>query len=262
MKKVTFTLLFFSLIIVSKPLFGQIDVNITDLENDETVSFGDIFETYDLDKELPTIVITWSGKWCFPCISLINRYLDCDMSMMNLITINVDNEENRDEVLNEGYHDEWRKALNFHANIGEDEKGFDNVFNVSSAPLILYLVDGNISDALVSYSVYPYRMIQTGRIDDINFVWDSAKDLNSLAWAYYQNEDDESKLEEAKEWVIRSIELNKNYSNTDTYAALLFKTGDYTKSLKVAKEAIEIAKENDEDYSTTTDLINSVIEKL
>ena len=74
--------------------------------------------------------------------------------------------------------------------------------------------------------------------------------------------DDKSKLEEAKEWVIRSIELDKNYSNTDTYAALLFKTGVYTKSLKVAKDAIEIAKENDEDYSTTTDLINAVIEKL
>ncbi|GEO22932.1 hypothetical protein [Cyclobacterium qasimii] len=260
--KVTLPLVFFLLILSSSLSFGQIDVDITHIKSGETISFSDIYDTYDLDKELPTMIITWSGEWCYPCISLINRYTDCDLSMMNLITINVDNEENREDVLDEGHHLDWDKALNFHANINEDGKGFDNVFNVTSAPLVLYLVDGMISDAVVSYSLYPYRLIQTERINDINFVWNSSRDLNSLAWSHYKNEDDENELAEAIEWVTRSIDLDQTYSNTDTYAALLFKTGEYTKSLKVAKEAIEIAKENDDDYSTTTDLINSVIEKL
>jgi DNA-binding ferritin-like protein len=39
----------------------------------------------------------------------------------------------------------------------------------------------------------------------------------------------------------------------------LFKTGKYTEALKKAKEAIEMAKENDD---STTELINEIIEKL
>jgi tetratricopeptide (TPR) repeat protein len=96
----------------------------------------------------------------------------------------------------------------------------------------------------------------------VKFIWNSFDDLNSLAWKYYRTENSMEKLEEAKKWVVRSIELNKNYNNIDTYAALLFKTGKYTEALKKAKEAIEMAKENDENYDSTTELINEIIEKL
>tara|TARA_R110002051_G_scaffold320609_3_gene406264 strand:+ start:49 stop:924 length:876 start_codon:yes stop_codon:yes gene_type:complete len=262
MKKAISVFVFFLFFITINQSYSQIDVNVTDIKSEETFSFSNVYDNYDLDKSLPTMVITWSGKWCYPCINLINRYMDCDLSMLNLITINVDAEENLVDILDEGHHQNWDKAINLHANLGEDEKGFDNVFNVTSAPLVLYLVDGMISDAVVSYSLYPYRLLQTDRIKDINFIWDSSRDLNSLAWGIYSNEDDVEKLELAKEWVLRSMKLEKTYSNTDTYAALLYKTGDYTQSLKLAKQAIEIAKENDQDYSSTTELINKVIEKL
>ena len=105
-------------------------------------------------------------------------------------------------------------------------------------------------------------MFKRGRVDDVKFIWNSSDDLNSLAWNYYKTESSIEKLEEAKKWVVRSIELKKNYNNIDTYAALLFKTGKYTEALKKAKEAIEIAKENDKDYDSTTELINKIIEKL
>ncbi|PZX46856.1 TlpA family protein disulfide reductase [Algoriphagus chordae] len=249
-------------IMVSNPTFSQIDVNITDIETDETIPFSRIYETYKLDKELPTLVITWSAKWCSPCMQLIERYNKCDLSMLNVITVNVDTEEYLDEVLDDGYHQDWDNTYNFHGNIGEDEKGFDNVFNVKSAPLILYLDNGKINDATVSYSVYPYKLLQAGRINDIEFIWDSAEDLNSLAWSYYNTENDPARLNEAIKWVKRSIDLRENYSNTDTYAALLFKTGEYTNALKAAKQAIEIAKSKGQDYESTTDLINKIIEKL
>ena len=111
-----------SLILTNITYSQQIDVNITDLKNNKTVSFNEIYSEYDIDKEIPTLVITWSGQWCFPCIRLINRYNECDLSMVNIITINVDNENNLQGVLEKGYHLEWDKSLNFHANIGEDKK--------------------------------------------------------------------------------------------------------------------------------------------
>jgi tetratricopeptide (TPR) repeat protein len=259
--KIILLLAVFTLMYSNKS-FSQIDVNITDIKTDRTIAFSEIHDTYKLNKDVPTLVITWSGEWCYPCINLINRYNNCDLSMLNVITINIDSEEDLEGALENGYHLNWKNTLNFHANIGEDETGFDNVFNVSSAPLILYLNKGAVSDAVVTYSLYPYRLLEVGRINGVKFIWNSAEDLNSLAWSTYLREDDPGRLKEAMTWIDRSISLNQNYNNTDTYAALLFKTGEYTKALKTAKEAIELAKENGEDYDTTTDLINKIIEKL
>ena len=246
----------------SNKSFSQIDVELIDIKNKKTISFYDIYDTYKLKKETPTLVITWSGKWCGPCLKLIDRYNNCDLSLLNIITVNIDEEKSIEEVLKEGFHLKWNKTSNFLANLGKDKKGFNNIFNISSAPMLLYLDNGKISDAVINYSLFPYKLIESGILTDVKFIWNSSEDLNSLAWSYYENQTDTVKLESAKKWALRSIELDKNYHNTDTYAALLFKTGDYTKALKTAKEAIEIAKAKSVDYDSTTTLINKIIEKL
>lgn len=181
---------------------------------------------------------------------------------MNLITINVDEDSVRDEVMDKGYHLNWENALNFHANLGKDKKGFNNIFNVTTAPLVIIIEDGKISHAVGDYALYPHKLLLGELINDYKFIWNNSEELNNLAWYYYNYVDDPAGLQIALECVKRSMELDKNYNNTDTYAALLFKTGENTKALKVAKEAIEIAKANDEDYETTTDLINEIIEEL
>lgn len=261
MKKLLITIVSSAFFLFSLNLFSQIDVTITDLKTKKNVQLSDVFDEYNLDKSKPTVLITWSGKWCAPCIRLIRRYNNCDPSMINLITVNVDSESSREEVLDEGYHKEWNNALNFNGNV-EKSNGFGRIFKVSSAPLVLIFEDGKMKDALGSYNIYPYRLIKANRIRDIKFLWNSSEDLNSIAWDYYQESDDKEELEEAKKWVIRSIELNENYSNLDTYAALLFKTGNYKDALKKAKKAIEVAKETKKDYGDTTDLINKIIEKM
>jgi len=92
--------------------------------------------------------------------------------------------------------------------------------------------------------------------------WNNFNLLNSLAWDVYENENDKEKLAKAIEWVKRSLELNKNYYNTDTYAALLYKTGKYKKALSVAEEAVKIAKKDSDDFSTTTKLIENIYLKM
>lgn len=92
--------------------------------------------------------------------------------------------------------------------------------------------------------------------------WDNSMTLNSLAWDVYENESDKEKLINAVKWVKRSIELDKNYYNSDTYAALLYKMGNYKEALVIAQEAIEIAKKTDIDFSVTTKLIKDINIKL
>ncbi|WP_420400406.1 hypothetical protein [Flagellimonas sp.] len=256
------TVLLLGFLLSFLPAKSQLIANLKELRQDKTVSFDQVISTYNLNQDNPTVFITWSGKWCMPCVQLIDLYNQCDSSMINLVTINVDTDENRPGVLEKGYDQKWNNAINLRGNLGPNDNGFGNVFNVSLAPLVIYVKNGNIEEILTGYYQYPYRLISSGKINNVNLIWNSYTDLNSLAWTYYKDKTDPSQLEKALRWVNRSMELDKNYYNTDTYASLLFKTGEYTKALKAAKEAIEIAKANDIKHVATTELINQIIEKL
>jgi len=97
---------------------------------------------------------------------------------------------------------------------------------------------------------------------NIDKIWNSSSKLNSMAWNAYKTKNDISTLLKAIKIVERSTELEKNYYNVDTHAALLYKTGRYTEALKRAKEAIDIAKNEGLAYSTTTELIEKIIDKM
>lgn len=92
--------------------------------------------------------------------------------------------------------------------------------------------------------------------------WNDSTQLNNLAWNVYENETDIKALNKAIKWVKRSIELDKSYYNTDTHAALLYKTGKYKQALALAQDAISIAKEEGDDYSSTTKLVAMILQKM
>jgi len=89
-------------------------------------------------------------------------------------------------------------------------------------------------------------------------IWNDYDGLNTFAWNYYERYEDKVKLEKAVECVKRSIEINSNYANNDTYACLLYKLGKYEKALTQADKAIELAKQKNLDYKETADLIEKI----
>ena len=76
------------------------------------------------------------------------------------------------------------------------------------------------------------------------------------------NEVDEFILNKSLECVVRSIELNSNYNNNDTYAALLYKTEQYVESLVVAERAVQIAKKDERNCDETLSLIEKIKDQL
>lgn len=262
MKRFTHLISVILTLLVVQVSSGQFKTDLKPLRQDETIRFDQIHEKYQLKKELPTVVITWSGKWCMPCIQLIEFYNLCDPNMINLITVNVDTQESLEATLEKGYDQKWNNAVNFYGNLGNSNNGFNNVFNMSLAPLVIYIEDEKITDIMTGYYHYPYTLITTGKIPDEKLVWNSWNDLNSLAWGFYKSDSSSTDLENAKYLILRSIELDRNYYNLDTYASILFKTGEYTQALKTAKAAIEIAQASEIKHDNTTELINKIIEKL
>lgn len=89
----------------------------------------------------------------------------------------------------------------------------------------------------------------------INNSWDA---LNMHAWNMYEGTDDKELIEMAASWAKRSMEIEENFYNTDTYAALQYKLGNYDEAQKYANIAIQHAKKNNEKYDGTLELIEMI----
>lgn len=82
--------------------------------------------------------------------------------------------------------------------------------------------------------------------------------LNSAAWGYYETKTEPSDIKKALGWAKRSVKLDENYFNTDTYAHLLKKAGKKKEALKWAKRAVELGKASNQDVTATEELIRSI----
>lgn len=92
----------------------------------------------------------------------------------------------------------------------------------------------------------------------------NASALNGMAWDFYENVSDKNQLKAAVAMSKRACELDNSYANLDTYAALLYKTGNYNEAETMALKSIEKAKAAnmaEEDYKDTKALLNKIQDK-
>lgn len=87
-------------------------------------------------------------------------------------------------------------------------------------------------------------------------------EMNSIAWTYYEQEDNSKRLEAALSWVERSISIDKNWYNTDTRAHLLYKLGRYKQALVAAEESAKIGTDGGNDVSGTEALVEKIKEAM
>jgi thiol-disulfide isomerase/thioredoxin len=93
------------------------------------------------------------------------------------------------------------------------------------------------------------------------YMMDNNEMLNNYAWAFYENENitDKEALKNAASWAKKAVELNDNYYNNDTYAAVLYKLGsDKETAQKAAEKAIEFAKKAGADYGATVEMLEKI----
>ncbi len=105
------------------------------------------------------------------------------------------------------------------------------------------------------YALMIVGMVESGKSADAN-------SLNSYAWEFYESQDDPKMLELALGWAEKSIELDKNSMNMDTYGMLLFKTGQSEKAVKTCEEAMELAKAEGIDPKPTQEEMEKWLAKL
>ncbi|TAE74641.1 MAG: thioredoxin [Bacteroidetes bacterium] len=114
----------------------------------------------------------------------------------------------------------------------------------------------------INRSIENYYRQKTGTEDE-----KAAEDIknwskfNEQAWQIYENETDKAKLEKGLELAKKSIEIEENFYNTDTYAHLFYKLGNKVEALKWANKAIELGKATGEDLAGTQELLKKINQK-
>ncbi len=91
---------------------------------------------------------------------------------------------------------------------------------------------------------------------------DASGMLNEAAWTIYEKCDDQVVLKQAAGWMKVVTENHPEYMYLDTYAALLYKTKDYTAARNFAELAITDGEKNGEDVSSTKSLLEMIKVKL
>lgn len=154
---------------------------------------------------------------------------------------------------------------------GALRRGNDSLFNViitSIKNLGLEFTDKLILEANMNYyerkgdwkkySEYSIQFVNKYLMDKNDKEVSMA--LNQYAWTFYeQNEiSDKEVLKNAISWIKKSIELESSYYNYDTYASLLYKTGNKNEAIVAAEKAIELAKKDGADFAATQELLEKI----
>ncbi|MFI5135307.1 MAG: thioredoxin family protein [Chitinophagales bacterium] len=82
--------------------------------------------------------------------------------------------------------------------------------------------------------------------------------LNEYCWAVYEKCDDPAIVQRATDIMSKVTAAHPLYEELDTYAALLYKSKNYSQAEKTAQAAIEIGKKDSSDVSSTEELLKKI----
>lgn len=85
--------------------------------------------------------------------------------------------------------------------------------------------------------------------------------INSAAWTIYEQCEEENVVKRAINWMDTICAKTDQYAMEDTYAALLYKDGQYARAEEVAMNAIELGTSAGEDVAATEALLANIRQK-
>ncbi|MBI1287363.1 MAG: DUF255 domain-containing protein [Flavobacteriales bacterium] len=84
-------------------------------------------------------------------------------------------------------------------------------------------------------------------------------DINNYSWTIYLNAENKEVIAKAIGWMSKVVDLDPQYMYLDTYAALLYRSGDYNSALKWADSAIAVGKASGENVQETENLRDNIL---
>ena len=132
-------------------------------------------------------------------------------------------------------------------------------------------MDGDFTEEVILYGDLRYAWAE-GDYDEFvsmtdkyakDYAWDNWNTLNTIAWDIYEDSyAGKEYLDLGLKLAKQSVKLDENYFNSDTYAALLYKSGKYKKALEWADTAIDHAVREGMDAGDTEKLKDKIKEAM
>ncbi len=91
------------------------------------------------------------------------------------------------------------------------------------------------------------------------YFMDDAKILNEVCWTYFMHVNEKDGLLDAEKWIAKSVSLDDQYYNTDTYANILHKMGKKKEAIAMTNHSIDLAKKSGDDYASTQELLDELM---
>jgi thioredoxin-related protein len=82
--------------------------------------------------------------------------------------------------------------------------------------------------------------------------------INGLCWDLYEHCDDKKTIQKSCSWMKEVTDKDPSYANLDTYASLLYKSGQLKEAGLAANKAIEAGKEAKTDVKATEELLQKI----
>lgn len=83
------------------------------------------------------------------------------------------------------------------------------------------------------------------------------KAVNQYSWNVYEKCHDQETLKKVTGWMETAVKADQTFAPMDTYARLLYKTGDKAKGIEIMKRAIELGKAENEPVKESEDVLKS-----
>ncbi|OHX65435.1 hypothetical protein NH26_03265 [Flammeovirga pacifica] len=83
-------------------------------------------------------------------------------------------------------------------------------------------------------------------------------EINYICWDVYKKCDDQEVITKCIDWMKEVTDSKPNYAYLDTYAFLLFKSGNKKETKEIANKAIEMAKQENENPKTLEELLEKL----
>lgn len=91
--------------------------------------------------------------------------------------------------------------------------------------------------------------------------YDNTSYINTICWDIYENCDDKILINKACTWMKEVTKKEPDYAYLDTYASLLYKSGQMQDAATIATNAIEVGKKAGTDVTATEELLKKINEK-
>jgi thioredoxin-related protein len=92
--------------------------------------------------------------------------------------------------------------------------------------------------------------------------FDDHRTINDYSWKIYENVDNKESIKAAIGWMEVITKESTNWAYWDTYAALLYKEGNYKKAKEIAEKAIKMGKESESKVEETEKLLEKINAKI